>query len=193
MPGFKNPRKYHSEERWQRMPPTIVRCHGTLRDGAQCRAVAEAGAVVCKTHGGAAPQVKARAAQRVLMTADEAARSLVAWMHDPAVPFPTRVKIATDLMDRAGLNATHNVELRAQIDPVEVMLKHILEDPEGMLEAPRRAGVVDAHVIDDDTPDVPQLLPAPARVPQPPALRATSRGHRPGRDATQAVQGRLDP
>lgn len=40
------------------------RCTATTRSGAQCRSYAIVGAVVCRMHGGAAPQVRRAAAER---------------------------------------------------------------------------------------------------------------------------------
>ena len=64
----------HSEERWALLPETIVRCNITRPNGTRCKREAEPGAVVCDQHGGAAPQVWRRAAERLIMTADQAAR-----------------------------------------------------------------------------------------------------------------------
>jgi hypothetical protein len=45
----------------------MPRCTGTVRaTGEQCRRNAVAGAVVCLSHGGAAPQVRAKASERLL-------------------------------------------------------------------------------------------------------------------------------
>ena len=63
----------HSEERWALLPETIVRCNGTRPNGGRCKREAEDGAVVCDQHGGAAPQVRRRAAERLIMSADQAA------------------------------------------------------------------------------------------------------------------------
>src|SRR5512133_3825499 len=54
---------------------------------------------VCDQHGGAAPQVRRRAAERLVMTADQAAQMLVNMMADTEVPFGIRAKIAQDLLD----------------------------------------------------------------------------------------------
>jgi hypothetical protein len=43
--------------------------------------------VVCDQHGGAAPQVRQRAAERLVMTADQAAEMLHNMMADTEVPF----------------------------------------------------------------------------------------------------------
>ena len=61
---------------------------------------------MCDIHGGAALQVRRRAAERLIMAADQAAQMLVRMMEDWEVPFGVRAKIAQDLLDRAGLIAT---------------------------------------------------------------------------------------
>jgi hypothetical protein len=103
MPGR---RVSHSESRWELLPDTVIRCNATRPNGSRCKREAEPGAVVCDQHGGAAPQVRRRAAERLIMNADEAALMLVKMMEDREVPFGVRAKIAQDLLDRAGLIAT---------------------------------------------------------------------------------------
>ena len=88
----------HSDARWELLPPTVIRCNATRPNGARCRREAEDGAVVCDQHGGAAPQVRRRAAERLIMTADRAAENLVRMMEDGEVPFGVRAKIASVLM-----------------------------------------------------------------------------------------------
>lgn len=112
-------RKRHSEERWKLLPEHIVRCQGHNPNGKRCGFEAEAGSVVCERHGGGAPQVRRRAAERVIMTADHAAEMLVKWLDDPSVPFGDRIKIAQNLMDRAGLIAAqvHQI-IPSTVDPV---------------------------------------------------------------------------
>jgi hypothetical protein len=75
-------------------------------NGGRCRREAEAGSVVCRLHGGAAPQVRRRAAERLIMSADHASQKLLEWLDDPEVPYRVRAEIAQDLLDRAGLIAT---------------------------------------------------------------------------------------
>ena len=103
MPGR---RVSHSEARWALLPPTVIRCNARRPNGSRCKREAEDGGVVCDQHGGAAPQVRRRAAERLIMTADQAAQMLVRMMEDTEVPFGVRAKIAQDLLDRAGLIAT---------------------------------------------------------------------------------------
>ena len=41
------------------------RCHARRRNGLPCKAWAILGGYVCRTHGGAAPQVRAKAQERL--------------------------------------------------------------------------------------------------------------------------------
>jgi hypothetical protein len=86
--------------------------------------------VVCDQHGGAAPQVRRRAAERLIMNADQAAQMLVKMMEDTEVPFGVRAKIAQDLLDRAGLIATqvHQI-IPTTEDPVMRFFEGIFDDP----------------------------------------------------------------
>jgi hypothetical protein len=102
MPGR---RVSHSESRWVQLPDTVIRCNGTLQSGKRCRREAIEGSVVCEIHGGLAPQVRRRAAERVLLTADEAIQVIKSSISDPTVPAGVRLKAAQDLADRAGLAA----------------------------------------------------------------------------------------
>jgi hypothetical protein len=75
-------------------------------NGGRCKHEAEPGSVVCHIHGGAAPQVRKRAAERLIMSADHVSQKLLEWLDDPEVPYRVRAEIAQDLLDRAGLIAT---------------------------------------------------------------------------------------
>ena len=94
--------KRNSEEWWAENPGA-TRCKAKNQMGKQCKRLAVKGAVVCRHHGAAAPQTKAKAAERILMAADDAASKLVQWMSDPKVPIQERRKIAESLLDRSGL------------------------------------------------------------------------------------------
>ena len=87
MPGR---RVSHSESRWVQLPDTVIRCNGTLQSGKRCRREAIEGSVVCEIHGGLAPQVRRRAAERVLLTADEAIQVVKSFISDPTVPAGVR-------------------------------------------------------------------------------------------------------
>ena len=140
----------HSEERWALLPETIVRCNGTRSNGDRCKREAEDGAVVCDQHGGAAPQVRRRAAERLIMTADQAAQMLVRMMENPEVPFGVRAKIAQDLLDRAGVIATqvHQI-IPTTEDPIMRFFEDAFSDPKNWEENPPQPAIQES-VIDPD-------------------------------------------
>ena len=124
MPGR---RVSHSESRWVQLPHTVIRCNGTLQSGKRCRREAIAGSVVCEIHGGLAPQVRRRAAERVLLSADEAIQVIKSFIGDPTVPAGVRLKAAQDLADRAGLAAAqvHKIVPSTE-DPVIAFFEGLL-------------------------------------------------------------------
>ena len=117
MPGR---RVSHSESRWVQLPDTVIRCNGTLQSGKRCRREAIEGSVVCEVHGGLAPQVRRRAAERLLVTADEAIQVIKSFISDPTVPAGVRLKAAQDIADRAGLAGVqmHQI-IPVKEDPLE--------------------------------------------------------------------------
>jgi hypothetical protein len=130
-------KRSHSESRWAQLPPTVIRCNATRPNGSRCKREAEDGAVVCDQHGSAAPQVRRRAAERLIMTADQAAQMLVRMMEDTEVPFGVRAKIAQDLLDRAGLIATqvHQI-IPTTEDPIMRFFKGAFSDPNNWVPNP---------------------------------------------------------
>jgi hypothetical protein len=148
MPGR---RVSHSESRWAQLPATMIRCNGTLQSGKRCRREAIEGSVVCEIHGGAAPQVRRRAAERLIMTADQAAQMLVKMMEDTEVPFGVRAKIAQDLLDRAGLIATqiHQIVPTTE-DPIIRFFEEAFSDPEQLgVQPAARSGASDRELRDE--------------------------------------------
>jgi len=143
----------HSDARWGLLPPTVIRCNATRPNGSRCKREAEDGAVVCDQHGGAAPQVRRRAAERLIMTADNAAQMLVRMMEDTEVPFGVRAKIAQDLLDRAGLIATqvHQI-IPTTEDPVMRFFEEAFSDPNNWEENPPQPAI-EEQVIDPEDPD----------------------------------------
>jgi hypothetical protein len=117
----------HSEARWALLPH-MIQCNGHLVNGGRCRREAEPGSVVCRLHGGAAPQVRRRAGERLIMGADHAPQKLLEWLDDPEVPYRVRAEIARDMLDRAGLAAAqlHKI-VPIHADPVLAFFDGILE------------------------------------------------------------------
>jgi hypothetical protein len=104
--------------------------------------------VVCDQHGGAAPQARRRAAERLIMTADNAAQMLVKMMEDTEVPFGVRAKIAQDLLDRAGLIATQVYQIIPMTeDPVMRFFEGIFNDPSNWESnpAPDRTPAIESY------------------------------------------------
>lgn len=69
------------------------------------------GGVVCRMHGGGAPQVKKKAAQRIMEAADNAAGLLVQFMEDPKNDIKVRTQIAQDLLNRAGFAGKQTISV----------------------------------------------------------------------------------
>jgi hypothetical protein len=110
--------------------------------------------VVCDQHGGAVPQVRRRAAERLIMTADRAADNLVRMMEDTEVPFGVRAKIAQDLLDRAGVIATqvHQIIPMTE-DPIMWFFEGIFSDPNNWEENPPQPAI-EERVIDPNVEPV---------------------------------------
>jgi hypothetical protein len=85
------------------MAPRPCTAH-SKQTGAPCKRNAVPGATVCHWHGGAAPQVQAKARQRILEAADRVAAELVR-IALTGESDSVRVQAARDLLDRAGLSA----------------------------------------------------------------------------------------
>lgn len=85
------------------------------------------------------------------LTAEQMLDTLLNFVNDSAVPYGVRAKIAQDMLDRAGLAAAqvHKVVPAAE-DPVESLLKSLLDDPDGLVAPPALGGgqVVQGAVVD---------------------------------------------
>ncbi len=94
-----------------------------------------------------------RAAERLIMTADQAAQMLVKMMEDTEVPFGVRAKIAQDLLDRAGLIATqvHQI-IPTTEDPVMRFFEEAFSDPSNWEENPPQPAIED-RVLDQPRSD----------------------------------------
>ena len=143
-------KRSHSDQWWASgAKPGVRRCNAMKRDGLQCRREAEQGSVVCDQHGALAPQVQRRAKERLAIVSDTVVEQMLSWMHDPAVPLALKVKIATDVLDRAGVDKTTKVVVG--VDPVESLFRDLMERDDA-LEAERQPLELPA-VIDYDSPD----------------------------------------
>lgn len=86
-----------------------MKCTAHRTDGHPCQAKAIKGGTVCRVHGGSAPQVKAKAMQRLLQAADPAAAQLVELALRGGTE-SVKLQAIRDLLDRAGLQAAQKIE-----------------------------------------------------------------------------------
>lgn len=77
-------------------------CKATTRGGKRCGNAPIEGGTVCRMHGGAAPQVKRRAALRLLELVDPAVATLAREM-TTADKSADRQRAANSILDRAGV------------------------------------------------------------------------------------------
>jgi hypothetical protein len=147
----------HSETRWALLPH-VIRCNGHMVNGGRCKREAEPGSVVCRLHGGAAPQVLRRAGERLIMSADHASQKLLEWLDDPEVPYRVRAEIARDMLDRAGLAAAqlHKI-VPMDADPVLAFFQDAFNDPNNWMENPPQP-VIEERVLDRPDPDEPEEI-----------------------------------
>jgi len=85
-------------------PPNLNRrnCSATTRSGKPCRGAAINGGTVCRMHGGAAPQVRRKAAMRLLDLIDPAITTLAQEMENAQFS-SDRQRAANSILDRAGV------------------------------------------------------------------------------------------
>lgn len=85
-------------------------CSGTSKQtGKPCGATPPPGALVCKWHGGAAPQVKQAAAERLLAMVDPAMTALKELLE--AESEDVRFRAAKDVLDRTGYKPKERQEI----------------------------------------------------------------------------------
>lgn len=92
-----------------------TRCKAHRKNGDPCKNRPVNGATVCRMHGGGAPQVRKKAAERIAEAADDAAALLVLFMQDPKNDIKVRTQIAQDLLNRAGFAGKNAVDLKVSI------------------------------------------------------------------------------
>jgi hypothetical protein len=87
------------------------------RTGEQCKRYAIAGGTVCPTHGGSAPQVKRKAAERLAALIDPAIDAVASALDDPDPR--VRLQGAREILNRALIengDTVENLPTRSQVD-----------------------------------------------------------------------------
>ena len=125
--------------------PMNVRCKAHRKNGDQCKRWAIRGATVCATHGGMAPQVRKKAAERIEASLDRAALAIVRLMEHAETPPAVKLAAARDLLDRGNLGAKQMVELEVSTPkPWQIAIQHMVVST----SAVRTGDVVDVDVIE---------------------------------------------
>ena len=95
------------------------RCTAHRKNGQQCRKFAIFGTNVCRVHGEAAKQVKAKAQRRIAMAADSMAREVIGIVKDKNISEAVRVTAIRDALDRAGVSAKTAIDVEVAVKPWE--------------------------------------------------------------------------
>lgn len=97
-----------------------TQCSAHTKQGDQCRRWSVAGATVCIVHGGAAPQVRRKAEERIRELVNPALARIARLIGDDAEPGAESEAVslaaARDILDRAGYGATHKLDARIEGD-----------------------------------------------------------------------------
>jgi len=75
------------------------------------------GGNVCRAHGGAAPQTRAKAQRRLQQAADALVQRLLSFALDGKVADPVALQAIRDALDRAGLSPKTGIEVEAALKP----------------------------------------------------------------------------
>lgn len=95
--------------------PQPCRAHSKTT-GKQCGNTAEPGAVVCRYHGGAAPQVRRKAALRLLELVDPSIATLAEVMMSKTNKPADRIRAADSILDRAGIPRAQTMDISVSQD-----------------------------------------------------------------------------
>lgn len=157
-------------------------CSARKTNGEPCRKAAIEGARVCRTHGGAAPQVKQAARVRLEMAAKQMVDELVKMALNDDVPPAVKLAAMKDVLDRGGLSAKTAVEVEVNLKPWEQIFEKISrdtgEDDDGAYERLLAAAstndpeveyaeVVDVAYPDATRPQEPHPYPPDAHTAEP--------------------------
>lgn len=86
------------------------------------------------------------------VVSDAIVEQLLSWLWDPDVPLPLKIKIATDVLDRAGVDRSTKVVVG--VDPVEALFRELMERDDALEDLDPRSALpsapLDGPVEGDD-------------------------------------------
>lgn len=103
--------------------PMRVTCTATSRKGKRCARTPIPGGTVCRYHGGAAPQVQAKALERLMAYQDRALDRLFGLVEQEQYP-STAYQAVRDVLDRTMGKPAESVRVTGKDDgPIELLIK----------------------------------------------------------------------
>ncbi|GAA4376873.1 hypothetical protein [Nocardioides caricicola] len=121
--------------------PTAERCIARNRFGERCKKYPIEGATVCASHGGAAPQVRRKAQERIMMAQDDAASLLVRALSNEKIPFAERRRCAEFLLTYENRNEITLTLAKWEENIGELLVSY---EPDEVDE-----DIVDAEIVED--------------------------------------------
>jgi len=112
--------------------------------GKRCKKAAIKGGAVCRSHGGAAPQVKRKAQERLAILVDPAIDRLEKVIKGDG-NVAAAVRASRDILDRTGFKATDKLEVKTEQSENAVLLSEVftleeLKEMEARIERHRAEG-----------------------------------------------------
>ena len=135
-----------------RSPARLCIAHSS-KTGLPCKRPPIQGAKVCRTHGGAAPHVKAAAKVRLENAALNLAKELLGMAMADDLPPAVKLAALKDALDRAGLTPKQALDVSVELKPYERLLQHVERGPRPGREAqPSLAldDVIEAEVVHEE-------------------------------------------
>lgn len=174
---------------------TETRCTArSKRTGERCRLPSALGSNVCRSHGAAAPQTRAKAKRRLEQASDVLVQRLLQFALDGDVADNVALQAIRDALDRAGLGAKQAVEVSVEPAPWERLLGDVAHLTKAQHEAMKRgellppppelppAEVVDAELVPEPHEERADAPGAPSDVPPPFADTSEPLGPTPGKE-----------
>lgn len=106
--------------------PDRVECGAKTSDGDPCKNSPMLGGKRCRMHGGAAPQVKRKAQERLLEGVPKMLKMLKELASNEDVPPQVRLAAIRDWLDRAGID--RKIEIDVKSSAFEEMVMGVLAD-----------------------------------------------------------------